>query len=50
MVEIEIKESVQYDVGVDNNGYFPVSLTQLRSIIPISNSLGEGRTLLDRKG
>ena len=38
----------QYDVGVDNNKYFPVSLTQLRSIIPISNSLGEGRSSLDR--
>lgn len=37
----------QYDVGVDNNHYFPVSLSQLRCIIPISNQLGEGRSSLD---
>ena len=45
---MQIPYENQYDVGVDNNGYFPVSLTQLRSIIPISNSLGEGRSSLDR--
>ena len=35
----------QYDVGVDNNNYFPVSLTQLHSIIEESDFVGEGRRL-----
>ena len=35
----------QWDVGVDNNNYFPVSLTQLKDLIISDNSLGEGKTV-----
>lgn len=40
----------QWDVGVDNNNYFPISLTQLLRVMTLSNQLGEGRSSLDRKG
>jgi calcineurin-like phosphoesterase family protein len=44
--ELEPYEN-QYDVGVDNNHYYPVSLTALREIITPSNAAGEGRSGFD---
>lgn len=35
----------QWDVGVDANGYYPVSITQLRDLIAQNDTAGEGRRL-----